>query len=163
MATEWLTLTLGGTNVAISPSTPIDFAKIAAEMRTIVARWYNAQIKIIDPNIGDTVWNPTTNAYTGNAAVEIYSGAARIQPISNASTPDLGITQGSIQSIRVQVPYDATIGLVRKGLQVQVVSGGQDATLQDLQFVVRSGINSSYGWNRTIECDADVKSVADGS
>lgn len=141
----------------------IDFAAIAQEMRQTVARWYNAQIKIIDPNIGDEVWDPVTNTYTGSAAVEIYSGAARIQPIRNAATPDLGITQGAIQGIRVQVPYDATIGLVRKGLQVQVVSGGQDATLEDLQFVVRSGINSSYGWNRTIECDADVKSVADGS
>ena len=149
--------------MAISSSTPIDFAKIATEMRTIVARWYNAQIKIIDPNIGDEVWNAATNTYTGNAAVEIYSGVARIQPIRNASMPDLGVTQGAIESIRVQVPYDATIGLVRKGLQVQVVSGGQDATLEDLQFVVRSGINSSYGWNRTIECDVDVKSVADGA
>jgi len=149
--------------MAISSSTPIDFAKIATEMRTIVARWYNAQIKIIDPNIGDEVWSAATNTYTGNAAVEIYSGVARIQPIRNASMPDLGVTQGAIESIRVQVPYDATIGLVRKGLQVQVVSGGRDATLEDLQFVVRSGINSSYGWNRTIECDVDVKSVADGS
>jgi hypothetical protein len=149
--------------MAISKNTPIDFAKIATEMRSIVARWYNAQIKIIDPNIGDEVWDPATNTYTGTAAVEIYSGRARIQPIKNATMPDLGITQGAIESIRVQVPYDATIGLVRKGLQVQVVSGGEDATLQDLQFVVRSGINSSYGWNRTIECDADVKSVADGS
>jgi hypothetical protein len=149
--------------MAISKNTPIDFAKIATEMRSIVARWYNAQIKIIDPNIGDEVWDPATNTYTGTAAVEIYSGPARIQPIKNATMPDLGITQGAIESIRVQVPYDATIGLVRKGLQVQVVSGGEDATLQDLQFVVRSGINSSYGWNRTIECDADVKSVADGS
>lgn len=149
--------------MAISSSTPIDFAKIATEMRTIVARWYNAQIKIIDPNIGDEVWDAATNTYTGSAAVEIYSGVARIQPIRNASMPDLGVTQGAIESIRVQVPYDATIGLVRKGLQVQVVSGGQDATLEDLQFVVRSGINSSYGWNRTIECDVDVKSVADGS
>lgn len=149
--------------MAISKNTPIDFAKIATEMRSIVARWYNAQIKIIDPNIGDEVWDPATNTYTGTAAVEIYSGRARIQPIKSATMPDLGITQGAIESIRVQVPYDATIGLVRKGLQVQVVSGGEDATLQDLQFVVRSGINSSYGWNRTIECDADVKSVADGS
>ena len=49
MATEWLTPTLGGTDMAISASTPIDFAKIATEMRTIVARWYNAQIQIIDP------------------------------------------------------------------------------------------------------------------
>lgn len=156
------TSTRGGTSVAISRSTPIDFAAIATEMRDIVSRWYNGQIKIIDPNIGDTVWDVTTNAYTGNAAVEIYSGAARIQPIRNARTPDLGVTQGAIESIRVQVPYDATIGLVRKGLQVQVVSGGEDVTLQDLQFVVRSGINSSYGWNRTIECEVDVKSVSDG-
>jgi hypothetical protein len=148
--------------MAISKDTPIDFAKIAEEMRDIVARWYNGEIKIIDPNIGDAVWDVMTNTYTGNSAVEIYSGAARIQPIRNARTPDLGITQGAIESIRVQVPYDATIGLVRKGLQVQVVSGGEDASLQDLQFVVRSGINSSYGWNRTIECDVDVKSVADG-
>lgn len=148
--------------MAISKSSYIDFAKIATEMRGIVARWYNADIKIIDPNVGDEVWDPETNTYTGNAAVEIYSGKARIQPIRNARTPDLGITQGAIESIRVQVPYDATIGLVRKGLQVQVVSGGEDATLADLQFVVRSGINSSYGWNRTIECDVDVKSVADG-
>ncbi len=149
--------------MAISKSSVIDFAKIATEMRDIVARWYNAEIKIVDPNVGDEVWDPATNAYTGNAAVEIYSGVARIQPIRNASMPDLGVTQGAIESIRVQVPYDASIGLVRKGLQVQVVSGGQDATLEDLQFVVRSGINSSYGWNRTIECDVDVKSVADGS
>ena len=157
------TSTHGGTNMPISSSNLIDFAAIAVEMRGAVARWYNAQIKIIDPNIGDEVWNPATNAYTGTAAVEIYSGVARIQPIRNARTPDLGVTQGAIESIRVQVPYDASIGLVRKGLQVQVVSGGEDATLQDLQFVVRSGINSSYGWNRTIECDVDVKSVADGS
>ena len=149
--------------MAISKNTSIDFAKIATEMRGIVSRWYNAEIKIIDPNVGDEVWDPATNSYTGNAAVEIYSGAARIQPIRNASMPDLGVTQGAIESIRVQVPYDASIGLVRKGLQVEVVSGGQDATLEDLQFVVRSGINSSYGWNRTIECDVDVKSVADGS
>lgn len=148
--------------MAISKSTLIDFAAIATEMRGIVARWYNAQIKIIDPNVGDEVWDVETNTYTGTAAVEIYTGPARIQPIRNARTPDLDVTQGAIESIRVQVPYDATIGLVRKGLQVQVVSGGEDATLADLQFVVRSGINSSYGWNRTIECDVDVKSVADG-
>ena len=149
--------------MAISKSSYIDFAKIATEMRDIVVRWYNAEIKIIDPNIGDEVWDVETNSYTGTAAVEIYSGKARIQPIRNTATPDLGITQGAIQGIRVQVPYDATIGLVRKGLQVQVTDGGEDATLEDLQFVVRSGVNSSYGWNRTIECDADVKSVADGS
>jgi len=75
--------------------------------------------------------------------------------------PHLAVTQGAIQSIRVQVPYDANLPLIRKGLQVRVTNGGEDAVLTTLQFVVRSAINSSYGWNRTIECDVDVRSVAD--
>jgi hypothetical protein len=148
--------------MAISKNTSIDFAKIATEMRGIVSRWYNAEIKIIDPNVGDEVWDPATNAYTGNAAVEIYSGAARIQPVRNATTPDLGITQGSIQAIRVQVPYDDSIGLIRKGLQVRVTDGGENAVLEELEFVVNEAINSSYGWNTTIECEVSAKSVANG-
>jgi hypothetical protein len=73
--------------MAISKNTPIDFAKIATEMRSIVARWYNAQIKIIDPNIGDEVWDPATNTYTGTAAVEIYSGPAASNPLRTPQCP----------------------------------------------------------------------------
>ena len=149
----------------ISSSNPIDFAAIALEMRSTVARWYNAQIQIIDPNLENQTWNPSTNSYTGNPAVVIYSGSARIQPIGADRTPTLDFAQAGIRGIRVQVPYDQTIGLIRKGLQVVVTDGGEDAILEDLQFVVSSAINSSYGWNRTIECDVDVKSpvVPDGS
>jgi hypothetical protein len=32
-----------------------------------------------------------------------------------------------------------------------------------LQFVVTSAINSSYAWIRTIECEVDLKSVADST
>ena len=141
----------------------IDFAAIAQEMRQTVARWYNATVEIIDPNTGDQTWDVVTNTFSGNPAVTVYTGSARVQPIRTADTPDMEITQGAIQGIRVQVPYDETVGLIRKGFQVKVTNGGEDAVLQDLQFVVRSAINSSYGWNRTIECDVDVKSVADGS
>ena len=149
--------------MAISRSTPIDFAKIATEMRTIVARWYNATIQIVDPNTESQVWDPSTNTYTGDSATVLWSGSARIQPLRGASSPNLGVTQGSIQGIRVQVAYDADLSLIRKGLQVKVTGGGEDAVLEDLQFVVSSAINSSYGWNRTIECDVDVKSVANGA
>jgi len=72
------------------------------------------------------------------------------------------VAQGAIQGVRVQVPYDPSLPLIRKGLQVKVTDGGQDAVLESIQFVVRSAINSSYGWNRTIECDVDVKSVSNG-
>ena len=146
----------------ISSSNPIDFAAIALEMRGAVARWYNASVEIIDPNIENQTWNPVTNTYTGNPAVVLWSGAARIQPIREARTPDMVVTQGAIHGIRVQVPYDSSLPLIRKGLQVRVTDAGEDAVLASLQFVVRSAINSSYGWNRTIECDVDVKSVANG-
>lgn len=147
--------------MAISKNSFIDFAKIANEMRGIVARWYNAEIRIIDPNTRDQAWDIDTNTFTNTPATVLYTGKARIQPISTARTPDLGVTQGGIQSIRVQVPYDENLPLIRKGLQVEVLNPGEDITLGSLQFTVRSAINSSYGWNRTIECDADVKSVAD--
>lgn len=140
----------------------IDFAKIAIEMRATVATWYNAEIEVIDPNIREQTWDETTNTFTNAPGTVLYTGSARIQPISTVKTPDLGITQGAIQGIRIQVPYDASLPLIRKGLQVEVINPGEDAVLSSLRFTVRSSINSSYGWNRTIECDVDVKSVANG-
>lgn len=155
--------THGGTNMPISSSNPIDFAAIAVEMRGAVARWYNATIQIIDPNTRDQAWNLTTNTFTNNPATVLYTGPARIQPVGADKMPDLGITQGGTRGIRVQVPYDANLPLIRKGLQVKVTNGGEDHVLESLQFVVSSAINSSYGWNRTIECEVDVRSVANGS
>lgn len=153
--------------MAISKNTPIDFAKIALEMRGIVARWYNAEVEIVDPNVRDLddEWNPVTNTYTEGTDTVIWSGPARVQHIRTASTPDLGITQGAIQSIRVQIPMngdEGDAGFIQKGMRVRVTNGGENIQLTLLEFVVRSSVNSSYGWNQTIECDADVKSVANG-
>ena len=145
--------------MAISKNTSIDFAKIATEMRDIVSRWYNAEIQIIDPNLRNQVWDMATNTYSTTSEVVLYSGSARVQPLREASTPDIGVTQAAVHGVRIQVPYDASVGLIRKGLQVRVTDGGEDTVLEDLKFVVKSAINSSYGWNRTIECEVDVKSV----
>lgn len=150
--------------MAISKNTFIDFAAIATEMRGIASRWYNASVEIVDPNVRELndYWDPETNTYSQATETSVWSGKARIQPLRIAQTPNLGVTQGAVESIRVQVPYDNTRGLIRKGMQVKVTDGGENHILQDLQFVVRSAVNSSYGWNTTIECDADVKAVADG-
>lgn len=143
--------------MAISKNSSIDFAKIALEMRSTVARWYNADVQIVDPNLGDVEWNEFTNEYENNPATVIWSGKARVQPLRTATVPDLTVMQGSVRAIRVQVPYDADLSLIRKGMQVKVVNGGEDHVLENLSFVVRSAVNSSYGWNRTIECDVDIK------
>jgi hypothetical protein len=148
--------------MAISKNSTIDFAKIATEMRATVSRWYNAEIEIVDPELLVQSWDVVSNEYIGDSETVLWSGSARIQPIKDARNPDGSVIQNSIQSVRVQVPYDADLGLIRKGLQIKITNSGEDLVLESLQLIVRSAINSSYGWNRTIECDVDVRSVANG-
>jgi hypothetical protein len=141
----------------------LDFAAISAEMGKTILSWMNATIQIIDPNIENAEWDPFTNEYVGGNATVLWQGPARIQHLGSESMPDVGFSETSIRGIRVQVPLDPELGFVRKGLQVIVTDGGSDTELEQLQFVVTSAINSSYAWIRTIECEVDVKSVADST
>ena len=148
--------------MAISKSTPIDFAAIAIEMRDIVSRWYNASVEVIDPSTENLVWNISTNSYTGDPAVTIWSGSARIQPVSMPRIVSNDIRETSVLSIRIQIPYDNSRELIRKGMAVRVTDGGENHDLEYLEFTIKSAINSSYGWNTTIECEVDAKSIANG-
>jgi hypothetical protein len=139
----------------------INVGAIATAMRASVEIWFNASIQIIDPNTGDAVWDEYTNTASGGAPTVLWSGKARIQPMSANSQADVGFSEGSVVSARIQLPLDVSVGLLRKGLQIIVTDGGEDSVLQDLSFVISSAINSSYAWNRTIMCDVDVKSVSD--
>ena len=145
--------------MAISKNAGIDFAKIATEMRAITKRWYNASIEIVDPNLREQTWNEFTNSYGSSTESVLWSGSARVQPIGSESLVDLDIAQGSVRSVRFQVPYDESLPLIREGLQIVVTDGGQDTVLESLMFVVTGSINSSYGWNRTIECSVNLKST----
>jgi hypothetical protein len=145
--------------MAISPNSSIDFAKIALEMRATVARWYNAEVIIVNPEFRAQYWDVFTNEFLGDSAQIIYQGKARVQPIRESRQQDIGIAQGALRGIRVQLPYDADIDFIQKGFEVRVIDGGEDKLLESLKFVVRSAINGSYGWNRTIDCDADAKSI----
>jgi hypothetical protein len=149
--------------MAISNNTPIDFAKIATHMRTIVSRWYNATVEIVDPSTENLVWNISTNSYTGDSAVSVWSGSARIQPILQPRITSNDIRETSVVSVRIQIPYDNTLDLIRKGMSVRVSDGGENHYLEDLEFTIKSALNSSYGWNTTIECEVDAKSVANGT
>ena len=144
----------------------IDFQAIAKEMRETVAHWYNAEIEIIDPKNREVSgeWDPVTNDYDEFPDEVIWEGPARIQPIglTGARLTNMAVMQGSIKNIRVQVPYDEELPLIRKGLEIRIVDGGQDQVLNDLRMIVNSAINSSYGWNRTIECELDTRSTPDG-
>jgi len=151
--------------MAISRSTPIDFAKIYEEMAPIVERWFNATIQIVDPNLENLEWNEFTNSYVSGTETLLWTGSARIQFIGIGSDPGTlaGFSSPGSKLARIQVKIDPARDFIRKGLQIRVTDGGEDPNIDKLQFVVRNAINSSYAWLRTIECEVDVKSVSDGS
>jgi hypothetical protein len=141
----------------------LDFASISTEMGRTTKGWMNATVQIIDPNVSDTEWNEWTNSYTGGEPTVIWQGSARIQHLKSEKFGNAGYAEIGIRGIRIQVPLDFNMGFIRKGLQVVVIDGGVDVELEQLQFIVTSAVNSSYAWLRTIECEVDVKSIANST
>lgn len=141
----------------------INFSAISDEMRATMQHWFNATIQIVDPNVEDVEWDVYSNTQSAGTKTVIWSGPARVQHLKNDSMPIVGYSQTNIRGIRIQLPYDAQLGLIRKGLQVIVTDGGSDPVLEQLGFVITSSVNSSYAWNRTIECEVDLKSVSDST
>jgi len=147
--------------VAISKNTPIDFAKISAEMGQTAGRWMNGTIEVVDPNSEDIHFDPWTNISTGCETV-LWSGDARIQPINyGRGDSNAGKSVLANRRVRFQVPVDETRPFIRAGLVVRVINGGEFPDLENLQFTVSEAINSSYAWLLNIECEADVKSELD--
>ena len=141
----------------------LNFANISTEMRKTALPWMNATIQIVDPNVGESDWDPFTNTETGGEPTVIWQGPARIQHLAVPSQVEVGYDATSIRRIRLQLPMDPDLGFVRKGLQVVVIDGGSDVELEQLQFIVTGAVNSSYAWNRTIDCEVDLKSVAEST
>lgn len=140
----------------------VDFGAIGSEMASTTTAWMNATIQIIDPNVRDSNWDEWTNTETNNPVVTLWEGRARVQQLSSTAVAEAGMVMAGVRRVRVQVPLDVDAGFIRKGLQVIVVNGGNDYVLEDMRFTIVSAVNSSYAWVRTIECEADVKSSADG-
>lgn len=149
--------------MGVFTSGAINFAAISGEMRSTMLPWMNGTIQIVDPNIGEQEWDAFTNEYSTNTSEVLWQGPARIQHLSSTQIASVGMSEIGVRGIRLQVPMDLDMGFVRKGLQVIVIDGGSDPELEQLQFVVKSSINSSYAWGKTIECEVDIKSVANST
>lgn len=135
----------------------VNVAAIAAEMRPAVELWMHGEVQIVDPDIQPSGefdrWHNI--APFGSPAI-IWQGKARIQQLG-VSKANLALGSTEIAGVRFQIPRDiAAQGTIRKGLQVFVVNGGEDSTLEDFSYVVRQGINSSGMWTRTIEASVDL-------
>lgn len=137
----------------------IDIAGISAKMQPVVEAWQNGSIQLIDPNITAGSYNVWSNATTGRTHTVLWSGQARIQPVRWPVMVSGSAEQVAYKSVRFQIPLSAQFPndmLAREGLRIRVVDGGMFPDLEVMLFVVTSGVNSSFAWNRTIETTADT-------
>lgn len=140
----------------------INFTDVRTAMSNTMDTMLNGKIRIIDPNTRDVEWDVATNSYGETQDVTVWEGIARIQPLGSTTTSYTGFIPTSVRNVLIHIPLDDSTGLIRSGLQVQVVDDGfgNDAALNDLMFTIESAVNSSYAWVRTLRCIADVKNEA---
>ena len=138
----------------------VDIPAIAAEMRaTEAASWLNGFVRILYPNIAGGTFNAWENRDTGGEPVVLWEGEARIQPLRSSQIISGAFEQLAIRGIRFKIPLGAQIAsgtVLREGLQVQVVDGGEDEALTQFTYVISGALNSSLAWNRTIEATVDT-------
>lgn len=137
----------------------IDFTAIGSGMAESMSAWLNAEVEIFDANMRDLEWDPVTNAYGEDVETVIWSGKARIQPVSNVGKPYVGAQSGSIRNVLLHVPIAEVGDDVKPGMMIRVKESGNDPFLANSIFVIESAVNSSYAWVRTLFCTSDIKNV----
>lgn len=136
--------------------TPVDIAGMAREMREAVKLWQTGFVQIILPRIGEVTY--VDGELTVPDQTVLWQGPARIQAVRSALNADQGFKYTKITGIRFQVPLDNDAGLIRAGMQVRVLDGGEDKSLERLQYTVATAVNSTMAWVRTIEAETDLGS-----
>lgn len=144
-------------------SAGIDPSAIAGVMRKTESSWLNGIIQIVDPNVGDGVFDPWANQEVGGDPSILWQGSARIQPLRSSQGNAGVFDQSEIRGVRFKIPLDAKLeeGVIREGLQVYVVDGGEDENLEYYVYVIANAFNSSFAWNRTIEAKVDTAVMLD--
>jgi hypothetical protein len=121
-------------------------------------------ITIYNENLGSRTYNATTNAWT-NADTAVWSGKARIQGTTNASDRMVKVNPTSVREVEFQISFNkntlagsgGAMPDLRPGNYIIVNNSPYDATLQKYSYIIKSVINSSNPWQRTLLTEVDME------
>lgn len=113
----------------------------------------------------------TTQVYDAEAntwsvdAVELFTGYARVQPVTSVSEVNDNYNPTYIQTVRVNLEFNKNqlsgsngiIPDIRPNDRLRVVASRHDSQLEKFIFVVTGVLNSSNAWERTLICKADIE------
>ena len=109
-------------------------------------------------NLQGRSYNATTNTWD-STATSIWSGNARIQPLSNSSERMVTTNDTFVRQVQVHINFAGnTIADIRPGYYMIINTSPLDANLTKFIYVVRSVMNSSNPWQRTLICEVDMES-----
>lgn len=123
-----------------------------------------ATVRIYNPASGEQTYDPATNTFTGDSS-DLYTGPARIQPISNPSDTAEEYNPTVLQTIRVVLPLnkntledsDGTVPDIRPNDRMLVTSSPYNDQLEKFTYMVMGVMNSSNAWERTLICRVDTE------
>lgn len=118
-------------------------------------------VDIYNEQLGSRVYNATTNTWDTNSTI-IWSGKARIQPTKVSSERTVETNATFVRQVTVQIDFAGTeIADIRPGNYLLVTASPYDDTLTKFVYLVRSIMNSSNPWQRTLVCEVDMESDPD--
>lgn len=127
---------------------------------TETTEYQNATIVITDPSALTKTYSYDTNDYTVTGDAAIYTGAARVKPVTSGRNVDQAYVEDptAVKTIRIQIPAsELPTTQIRRGFQVQVTDGGDNPTLLTYLFTVMADVDGSSMASRTFEAVTNVE------
>lgn len=138
----------------------VDVPGIAAAMRPALELWFSGHIQILDLRRSTTPspkYDPIAdNGGTVAPVIILDSGAAGalIQPLRIPNPAVVGGQPSSLQGVRFQIKRSVSVTdgqVLRGGLVVKVIDGGNEPELQRYLYALDETVNSSLAWDRIYE------------
>jgi hypothetical protein len=129
-----------------------DHRGIAEEMRKSLYLMFNAHVVIYDPHLDapkEKYDYKKDSGGVGQPEIVFDSGAAGalIHTLSSTDMPEVGGQTSGSTGIRLQVKEKVPRPVLRSGLIVKVVDGGQNSALTKYLYRLTEALDQSDGWH----------------
>ncbi|ACY35913.1 hypothetical protein CMP1-17 [Clavibacter phage CMP1] len=124
---------------------------IAAEMRPALYAWFTAHIQVLDPSLKTvTDYDPITDEGGSFAVPRVLydSGAngARVRALDSTQMPEVGGQTANLSLIELQVKDAYPRPVLRSGLIIKIINGGENSALTKFLYQLTEAIDSSESW-----------------
>jgi hypothetical protein len=136
---------------------PVLDPRWAFHHRGVSTSFQICDVNIYNEQLSSRVYNPTTNAWD-STETSIWAGKARIQPLATAADRNMTGNNTEVQRVEMQIDFaGSSIADIRPGSYVIVSNSPLDANLTKFIYIVKSVMNSSNPWQRTLMCEVDME------